>query len=244
MDSTPTNTPPTNTPGTHDLDVPKPDVAPEPGLRDILFPKRGLSTTQILILVNVAVFAALATAWGADYAVELRDVTVSWWHAVRENGAFGWLFPTLFMHAGFGHLAANMTALLAASGAVEFLAGSRWALATYLLTGMGAAWISYAGHGSPPLSVGASGAIFGLLGFVGAFLVRRRARFNYRQRWKVGRVYLPLFVLLYLPVLGKADVHAHAGGFVCGLLLGVFAPPHPRIARLAAYDTMREEVAE
>src|SRR5262245_65745152 len=126
-----------------DLDDPdEPDVPSEPGVRNILFPKRGLSATEILILANVAVFAALATAWRADYSVELRDVTVSWWHAVRENGAYGWFFPTLFMHAGFGHLAANLTALLAASGAVEFLAGSRWALATYLITGMGAAWVS------------------------------------------------------------------------------------------------------
>jgi membrane associated rhomboid family serine protease len=218
--------------------------APEPALREILFPKRGLSATELLILANVLVFAALAAAWRADYLPELRHLTRSWWVDVRERGAYGWFLPTIFMHAGFGHLAGNLTALLAASGAVEFLTGSRGALATYLIAGFGASWLSYVGHGGPPLSVGASGAIFGLLGCAVSFIVRRRAAFSYAQRWKVGRVYLPLFVLLYLPVLAKADVHAHAGGFACGLLLGLLLPPHPRLARLAAADPMREEAAE
>jgi rhomboid protease GluP len=242
MDRTPPDIP--DPPDPPDPGAAEAEAPPAPGLREILFPKRGLSATELLILANVAVFAVLATAWRAEYVNELRYWTNSWWHAVRENGAYGWLVPTIFMHAGFGHLAANLTALLAASGAVEFLAGSRWSLATYLISGLGAAIISYAGHGAPPLSVGASGAIFGLLGCTVSFLVRRRSSFNYRQRWKVGRVYLPLFVLLYLPVLGRADVHGHAGGFACGLLLGLFIPPHPRIARLAAFDPMREEPEE
>jgi rhomboid protease GluP len=220
------------------------ETPPEPRLREVLFPKRGLSATEVLILANVFAFAGLVIAWRADYLPQLRQLTESWWRAVREHGAYGWFLPTIFMHAGLGHLAGNLTALLAASGAVEFLAGSRWALLTYLVSGLGAAWLSYTGHGSPPLSVGASGAIFGLLGCALSFLIRRRGMFNYAQRWKVGRVYLPLFVLLYLPVLAKADVHAHAGGFACGLVLGVLVPPHPRVPRLAEVDPLRDEVAD
>lgn len=133
-----------------------------------------------------------------------------------------------------------MTALLVASGAVEFLVGGPWTLAAYLVTGLGAAWVSYVGHGAPPLSIGASGAILGLLGCTVSFIIRRRRMFNYAQRWKVWRVYVPLSILLLLPVLVNADVHAHVGGFACGLVLGLWLPPHERILKLAAVDSLRD----
>jgi membrane associated rhomboid family serine protease len=183
----------------------------------------------------------LFIAWDGSYLTVLRQTTSEWWHAVREDHAYGWFLPTLFLHAGPRHLIANMTSLLAGSSAVGVLAGGRWALASCRVTGLGAAWASYAGHGAPPLSVGASGAIFGLLGCTVSFIIRRRHLFNYRQRWKVWRVYVPMFVVLFLPALGNADVHAHAGGLASGLLLGLLIPPHERVAQLAAVDPMAED---
>jgi rhomboid protease GluP len=201
-----------------------------------------MSATEILLAANLVVAAVLFAAWGADYVTHLHLLTAEWWHAARERHAYGWMLPTIFLHANPGHLAANMTSLLAAAGAVEFLTGRRWTLAVYLATGLAAAWISYVGHDAPPLSVGASGAIFGLLGCTVAFIIRRRRMFNFAQRWKVWRVYVPLFVLLFLPALGRADVHAHLGGFAAGLLLGPWIPPHPRVVLLAAVDTLEDEV--
>ncbi len=209
-------------------------------LRDVLFPKRGVSATEILLATNLAVAVVLLVLWGDDYDTNLRRWMMDAWHAVHGHRAYGRYLSTLFLHANAGHLAANMMALLAASGAVEFLAGGRWALAAYLVTGLAAALASYLGHGAPPLSVGASGAVFGLLGCTIAFIVRRRSMFNYAKRWKVWRVYIPLFVLLFLPALGNADVHAHAGGFACGLLLGLLLPPHPRVRYLGKIDSLEE----
>ena len=219
-------------------------VAPVTGLREVLFPKRGLSATELLLAVNLTVAAVLLLAWGRDYAVNLRHWSEGWWTAVRANRAYGWWLPTIFLHAGPGHLARNMVALLVAAGAVEFLAGGRWTVAAYVVTGLVAAWVSYAGHGAPPLSIGASGAIFGLLGCTVSFVIRRRRMFNYAQQWKVWRVYVPLFVLLLLPALVNADVHAHAGGFACGLILGLWLPPHARIRKLASVDPLIDEVVE
>ena len=220
------------------------DVGPVTGLREVLFPKRGLSATELLLAINLTVAAALFAAWGRDYGVNLRHLADAWWSAVRADQAYGWWIPTIFLHAGPGHLARNMISLLVASGVVEFLAGGRWALAVYLVTGLSAAWVSYVGHGAPPLSIGASGAILGLFGCTVSFVIRRRRMFNYAQRWKVWRVYVPLFALLLLPVLVNADVHAHAGGFACGLILGLWLPPHARIHKLAAADSQTGEDAE
>jgi membrane associated rhomboid family serine protease len=220
--------------------VPLPTVS----LRETLFPKRGISATELLLALNMIVAAVLFAAWGRDYYPTLRHDTVGWWHAVRAERAYGWFLPTIFLHAGPAHLASNMAALLAASGAVEFLAGGGWALAVYLVTGLVAAWVSYVGHGAPPLSVGSSGAVFGLLGCTVTFIVRRRRMFNYAKRWKVWRVYIPMFVLLFAPSIVNADVHAHTGGFACGMVLGLLLPPHPRIAILGAIDSLTEAETE
>jgi len=216
-------------------------VAPITGLREVLFPKRGLSATELLLAINLTVAAALLLAWGRDYGVSLHHWADMRWGAVRADHAYGWWLATIFLHAGPGHLARNMIALLVSSGALEFLVGGPWTLAAYLVTGLGAAWVSYAGHGAPPLSVGASGAIFGLLGCTVSFIIRRHRMFNYAQRWKVWRVYVPLSILLILPALVNADVHAHVGGFVCGLILGMWLPPHERVRRLAAVDLLGDE---
>ena len=215
-----------------------------PSLRAILFPTRGFSATETLLAANLIVAAVLLAAWGRDYPANLRQWALDAWHAVRIDRAYGWFLPTIFLHAGPGHLASNMTALLGASGAVEFLAGGRWVIAVYLLTGICGALTSYAGHGAPPLSVGASGAIFGLLGCAVSFIIRRRHMFNYAKRWKVWRVYVPLFILLYVPAIANADVHAHAGGFACGLILGLWLPPHARIAQLGAIDSLSDDEPE
>ena len=217
---------------------------PTTGLRETLFPKRGFSATEILLAANLTVAAILFAAWGREYAPNLRQWASDGWHSVRVDGAYGWFLPTIFLHIGPGHLASNTTSLLAAAGAVEFLAGGRWTIVAYLVTGLAGAWVSYAGHGAPPLSVGASGAIFGLLGCALSFVVRRRGMFNYAKRWKVWRVYVPLFILLFVPAMANADVHAHVGGFACGLVLGIFLPAHPRIAYLGAIDALSDEEPE
>ena len=213
---------------------------PTTDLREVLFPSRGVSATEFLLATNLAVAGLLLVLWRDNYAPNLLGWMTDGWYAVRAERAYGRFLPTLFLHLNAGHLVANMLALLAASGAVEFLAGGRWALACYLITGLAAALASYLGHGRPPLSVGASGAVFGLLGCTVAFIVRRRRVFNYAKRWKVWRVYLPLFVLLYLPALANADVHAHAAGFACGLILGPWLPPHPRVPYLGRMDSLED----
>lgn len=213
-------------------------------LRGVLFPKQGFSATELLLAANVTVAALLFALLGSRYAFALREWAGARWIDVHTHGAYGWFLPTLFLHAGPGHLASNLLALIGAAGAVEFLMGGGWAVAIYLLTGIGAAWISYTGHGGPPLSIGASGAILGLVGCAVSFIVRRRRLFNYAQRWKVWRVYVPLVLLVFLPTLVHADVHAHTGGFVCGFALGFFVPPHRRVALLAAEDSLRDEEGE
>lgn len=220
---------------------PVPEAPSRPLIGEVIFPGRDLSATEVLILVNILVTGVLILVLGSDYTLTVREWTTDWWHEVHEERKFLWWIPTMFMHAGAGHLLRNMVSLLAGAGAVEFLLGRRWTYTVYLATGLGGMWLSYAGHGRPPLSIGASGAVFGLVGCVAGFLIRRHAMFTYRQRWKTRRVYLPLFIVLFLPSLLNADYLGHVGGLLTGILMGFLIPPHPRIVELARVDRMRED---
>ncbi len=213
---------------------------PLPGLRDVVFPRRGFSSTEVLILVNLVVSAALMVAFRTEYLRALSGWATGWWYAVHEHGQVWWWAVTIFLHAGPKHLLSNMVALLVTSGTVEFLMGRRWTVAAYFLTGAGGMAISYYGHPGPPLSVGASGAVFGLAGCVATFLIRRYRLFTFRQRWKTRRVYAPLFVILVLPAILNFDYLGHVGGFLVGLVLGLFIPPHPRVIEAKAAETAGE----
>ena len=191
--------------------------------------------------MNLLTAAVLVAALGAGYYPTVREWTTDWWYALGGRGELWWWLPTIFLHAGAEHLGYNMVALLVTAGAVEFLAGRVWTYLLYLFTGIAGMAFSYWGHHHPPLSIGASGAIYGLAGAAIAIVLRRRPLFSYRQRWKSWRVYLPLFLVLALPSLLRADYWGHAGGLVSGLLLGPFVPPHPRLSLLGSEEASATE---
>jgi membrane associated rhomboid family serine protease len=85
--------------------------------------------------------------------------------------------------------------------------------------------------------------VFGLVGCTVGFILRRYRLFTYRQRWKARRVYLPLFIALFLPSLLHADYFAHVGGLLSGLALGVVIPPHRRVLDLVAAEPADAETA-
>ena len=214
-----------------------PDLPPAPptsSIREVLFPRRGISATELVLLANLAVAGILLLLWGSGYLPQLRTTVMDWWRRVHDTGAYYLWIPTLFMHVGPGHLFRNLIALVAGAGASEFLMGPRRTIGLYLATGIAGAALSYFGHDRPPLSVGASGAAFGLAGAVLGFLVRRHRSFGYRQQWKARRVYLPIFVVFVGQSLLNADYLAHTGGFVSGVILGFILPPHARVAELSA----------
>lgn len=204
-----------------------------PSLREVLLPKRGLSATEALILANLLTAGTLVLLLRSAYDPTIQAWTTSWWHQIGNAHAYWWWVPTLFLHAGPRHLIYNMIALSITSGVVEFLTGRLWTYAIYLASGLVGMIVSYLGHGNPPISIGASGAVYGLAGAAVVLLLRRRRLFTYRQRWKTWRVYVPLFLVLALPSLLEADYWGHSGGLLGGLLLGLFVPPHRRVRDLA-----------
>ena len=85
------------------------------------------------------------------------------------------LVSAMFLHGGLLHLAINMYVLWVLGSVIEPAFGSKRFLAIYLISGLFGSVASYMFSAPDVAGVGASGAIFGLLGAWVAFNLRRRA---------------------------------------------------------------------
>ncbi len=202
---------------------------PAPGLGETIFPRRGLSLTEALVLANVLVTALLFLVWREDYSQSLWAFSRRLRAFVGDGRGFPAVLIPVFLHANPKHIFFNMVALAASGAVVEYFYGRAKMLLGYLLCGLGGAALSLALRDKPVLSVGASGAIFGLYGIALFFLLRHVRLFGRRQRWKTVRVYLPIVVLALIPAIFGGDFYTHLGGFLTGCLVGLLMPPGNRL---------------
>lgn len=182
---------------------------------------RPRSATTVLLATNVGVF-------GLDLVLRLTGARIS----LIELGAMipgrvaqgeWWrLITAAFLHVGVLHLALNAVGLYIFGSLVEGALGTPRFLAVYLVTGLAAGATSFA-FGSPGVAaVGASGAVFGLLGAWLAYNLRRRslslARANIQ--WALMLAGINLAFGLAVPGI---DNLAHLGGLAAGVLAGFAA---------------------
>lgn len=179
----------------------------------------------LLVALNVLVFLALVIA-GAGFWAPDPQVLTQWgsnfgWLVL--NGEWFRLFSAVFLHASVVHLAVNMWVLWSVGRLVERLYGTAAFVFLYVCTGIVASLSSVAWDPFQN-SVGASGAIFGVLGACLVFLARRKASVP----WKVVRAHGPstlafvLFSLVSGMLSANVDNAAHVGGLIAGCLLGWF----------------------
>jgi membrane associated rhomboid family serine protease len=159
-------------------------------------------------------------------------------------------FTSMFLHGSWGHLLGNALFLWVFGDNVEDVMGHARFLAFYLVCGLAAALAHVMIQPASPIpTVGASGAISGVMG--GYLLLYPRARVRmyfppifvfHFPAWLVLLWWFALQLLAGLPQLsmlhadpaGGVAVWAHVGGFVAGLFL-VRAFVHPdRLARRRA----------
>jgi rhomboid protease GluP len=142
--------------------------------------------------------------------------------ALVAEGQAWRLVSSVFLHSGFVHLALNMLSLYFLGSFVEVAFGRGRFLALYALSGLsgGIAYLYFGGFDSP--AVGASGAIFGLLGGVLGYALRR-GTFSW-QNPVIRQLLILLAINVYLGlsipnVSNTAHMGGLAGGFVFGYLV-------------------------
>ncbi|CAN5786090.1 MAG: rhomboid family intramembrane serine protease [Rubrobacter sp.] len=192
-----------------------------------------LPVTFGLIAACVAVYIAVALA-GQTYGYPLNVGLVTQPHEVLAQGALlpaavaggeVWLLLTsMFLHSGFIHLALNMLSLYFLGSFVEQAFGRSRFLALYLCSGLagGIAYLYFGAFDEP--AVGASGAIFGLLGGVLGYSLRN-GTFSWQNpliRQLLILTALNLYFGFSVPNISNT---AHIGGLVGGAAFGWLTAP-------------------
>jgi rhomboid protease GluP len=160
---------------------------------------------------------------------------------VLEDGEWFRLFTAAFLHGSVIHLAGNGIALWMAGLVLEPLAGRGWLFSLFFVGALGGSLASMAINPADTVSVGASGAIMGLLA-AALVLAFRFPSGGQRTAIHVSllRVFIPSMIPLAVHSGPRIDFAAHLGGAVVGGLLGglVLATwprtaPRPRFAGAA-----------
>ena len=174
---------------------------------DVFRPKKPV-ITYALIIINVIVF--LLSLFNSNI-IPMFAVNR---FAIVDLGQYYRLFTGIFLHANFLHIIFNMYALYVIGIQLESFLGKWKYLIVYLLSGLGGSMLSiFFDNG---LSVGASGAIFGLMGALLYFGYHYRVYLDSVVKSQI----IPLIVINL--IIGFAstgiDNWAHIGGLVGGLL--------------------------
>lgn len=192
-----------------------------------LKPKKPPVVTYLLLALNILVFV------GYGFDLDMTDNVFARF-ALRADdvmhGSHVWtLFSHMFLHGDLIHLAGNMYFLYVVGDNLEDALGRGRFFVLYLVCGFAAAATQIAADpGSNIYMVGASGAIAGLFGmylmwfrhasltFMFIIYQKKLSPMAFFSIWLV-------FNIIGLIMAGEGVAYwAHIGGFVAGLLMGIF----------------------
>ena len=188
--------------------------------------------TYALIAINVVVYAVLNGlmtnierlewySWGANNQLQ-----------VFENGEYYRLFTSMFLHADPPHLLFNMLALYFIGQTVERFFGHARFFLIYLLGGLTGSLFSVALNGPSVNAVGASGAVFAIIGAEILFLYNHRKLFGQTAAHQLRQlIFIALlnlgygFASQFSDAAVQLDNWGHIGGLVGGLGLAYLIGP-------------------
>ena len=170
--------------------------------------------TYILIISNVILWLCMILYFNRFSDIKLLDVG-GLVHFNVVHGEWYRLVTSMFLHFNFEHILMNMLSLYIFGKIVESVLGSWKMLAIYLFAGIFGNFVSLS-FNTTTISVGASGAIFGLIGSIFAILYLSKT-FDKRV---IGQLLIALVILIGLSLfMSNINVMVHLGGFIGGLLI-------------------------
>lgn len=176
--------------------------------------------SMILIAINVAAFVAqLATGNRAGQIYQQGALQAY----ATADGDYWRLITSAFLHGSVLHLAFNMYALYLFGPFVERALGTWRFVVAYLTAAMAGSIVVYLLAAPETVTIGASGAVFGLFGMALLFLLKARQ--------DVRSLLVLLAINAFISIAGpNISWEGHLGGFVAGVALGAaFAyPPRDR----------------
>ncbi|MBH5318201.1 rhomboid family intramembrane serine protease [Paenibacillus sp. GSMTC-2017] len=180
--------------------------------------------TSIIVALNIIMFIIVA----------INGNTNDGMHLFRYGAFFTSLYDdpyglkepwryvsSIFLHANFKHLLFNLFAIVVFAPPLERLLKTAKYVPFFILTGIGgnllAAVMAVVGDKDYHLSVGASGAIYGVYGAFAFIIIFRKAMLDEASRKTVAMILG--FGIVYSVLVPQIDLWAHIGGAITGFLL-------------------------
>lgn len=184
--------------------------------------------TNIIIGLNVLVYLVLALM-SQNFLTIGQDALVNMGAQIGlyvTAGQYWRIFTAMFLHFDITHIALNMLSLYFVGSAVEIFYGKWRYLVIYLLAGIAGGILTYFLIPQNFISAGASGAIAGIFGALGAFFFVNRRALGAAANAMLGQwgfwLLLNVAFDFSVPDIGWQD---HLGGLIAGLILGVILLP-------------------
>jgi len=162
------------------------------------------------------------------------DILIQWGAKANDAIRAGQLwrfFTPMLLHGSILHIGFNMYALYIFGIGIERRYGHGRFLLLYILSGFAGAVFSFLF--STAYSIGASGAIFGLIGAEGIFLIKNRKLFGSQAKRALNNVIFVVAINLFLGLQPGIDNWGHIGGLMGGLMFAWFAGPHWEVQGIA-----------
>lgn len=185
-----------------------------------LIPKGEYFFTPIIININILVFVLMVLN-GASITAPSPEIVLKWGANARYltmNGEWWRLVTAMFLHYGILHITMNMYALFSIGRMLEPFIGKWRFLALYMASGIAGSVASIWWHDGAA-SAGASGAIMGTIGILGALATTNLIRQEIRMSL-LKNIGISLLLTLGLGFSGIVDNAGHIGGLIGGAIGG------------------------
>lgn len=185
--------------------------------------------TYVLIAVNAAIYGF--TSYLSGNALEMSDQVLlqfGQYNPYVYNGEAWRLFTGMFIHANIAHIVGNMLFLFIYGLRAEDLFDLKEYLLIYLLSGLAGGLLTLF-LWPDSLSVGASGAIFGMIGACTVYLRRAIGQ-------SIITALMFVFFLFAFNFGPNVNYLAHLGGLAVGLLMGYVLAATRKRGRPVTYE--------
>ena len=177
--------------------------------------------TYIIIGLNVVIYIVL-NMFLLQNGIDIISNFDNSWMAIKWNGEYYRIFTSMFLHADLNHLLNNMFILFVWGQRYETIEGKVRFSFVYFLGGILASIASLSYNmiiGKEIVSLGASGAIFALIGASLASVVKCRNKLKTISKRQM--ILFAIFSLYAGFVNSNTDNIAHLGGLIAGFLIGL-----------------------
>ncbi len=196
-----------------------PTATPAPQQVRVRMPQSAPYVTYTIIGITVLAYFLQATPYGNTFV----EAFIKSNDQIRAGELWRLLTPAL-LHANLMHIGFNMYALLSFGTGLERHFGHGRFLLLYVLGAFAGNVMSFLMTNVD--SLGASTAIFALVGAEAMFLVKNRKLFAGQFRSAIGNIiFIVVINLVVIGSLANVDNWGHIGGLVGGLMFGWFASP-------------------